>query len=183
MLDHCNNPRSNQRRIFWTTQMCHSVRDDCVGGECGVPGILLECVNSYDCDKVGSTKFIKNDQWLTGLIYNILYTNGYDESRCRPFFGNAGGHWSDSFQKKTSGSAYVYQESYGSIEDAKRDLSLKLKKDLIKLIDYGVAVSVDVLSDYRGDNVFDVTVIVTTKDGEIVRVGLEGQKSKGIIAF
>jgi phage gp46-like protein len=183
MVDVCAAVARSTRCVFWVTQVCESINDPC-GGECADLGLQLLCPIDGNCELPDRPRTINNDNWLRGLIYNILYTDGRNpDPSCVRFSGNSGGHWSDAFQKKSSGSTYVHQKSYGSVSEARADAAFRLKNDLGKLIDYGVAKTVDVTVEYTGQNKFQANIVVGTTDGTSLEVGLSGQRLNGIIAF
>lgn len=184
MTTSCNAPAESRRRIFWSTQLCRRSQDEC-GRVCYLPGIELFCTVEGDCTDKSLPKRISNENWLRGLVYNILFTRGRNpDNPCTPYSSDLGGHWSDSFRKgPSSGSSYVYKKNYASVSDAQADLLVRLRTDMSKLIQYGVAESVDVKVTYAGGNQFDVIVIIFTKDGDSLEIGLIATKTSGIVAY
>lgn len=180
-LKECGTPLAGRRRVFWTTQPCRTQVSDC-GDQCADYGLQLECPNAPDCVSYapGRARTIRTTEWVRGLVLNILLTDGRRaDTSCGWRPGTRGGHWSDSFRKQSgaSGSSIRYLKAHGRVAEAISELLAIVKRDMQKLIDYGVATGVDVIAEYVGGNRAKLSITVYGQDGETTNVGVSGQRS------
>jgi phage gp46-like protein len=170
LTDPCFDQKVGQRRIFWTTraQACGSYNT--CGVECAIPGLEYEKSSEPD----GRT--IKTDDWLQGLILNILNTRARTDARC-PTPAATYGHWSESYRDDGLyiGSTLwnAAEKSYVRTADAVKMIGAAVRADMGKLIALGIAQSVEVEATYRGSNSVAVAVTVTTTTGRS-RINLAG---------
>lgn len=180
MNETCRATVQGQRRVFWATQIVDSNADEC-NNFCGEFGLAL-----LKKDLPGTS--IDNNGWFTGLILNILGTNGKSSSLvCRPRPGYRGGHWSDSYRGKgnnqASGVEIRNPHAFASINEAQQYLIVQTKLDLSRLIAYGVAESIDVSCIYQGSNQFKLTIVATSRDGQLFQTELLNERQGNIFSL
>lgn len=180
----CGIPVIGRRRTFWSTQAC-ATEPDCAGSCETAYGLKYNCPNSGNCENytTGKTRTIETDNWLKGLIINILFTDGrLPETACGWQPGARGGHWSDSYRPSeyagTSGSMLRALTTHGTIAEALQEINVIARHDLEKLVKYGVADSIDVTSKYLGANTVSLDIIVYGVNGDVTKVGLSGKRMK-----
>lgn len=160
----------DRRRLFWATQphACGSLKN--CGQECGTPGLAIV--------PKGDGASISTENYVRGLVYNILFTDGRKALvTCGYTPGTRGGHWSDSFrpdQGQYSGSLMRFVKSTGRVRDDLALIKAAAEFDLRKLISYGVATQVEVTVTYAGRGRADLVAIVTGPSGETATVGASG---------
>lgn len=168
----CDIPDINPRRHFWTTQPNPCGNYESCGDACGIPGLLLQPLES-------SVTFATND-WVRSLLLNILNTVARkDPSNCGNRPGTQGGHWSESYGDGTYIGTHMYDTvaPSKSFKDAIKLLNAAVTKDAYKLVTYGVASSVTVETEYLGNNKVSVTVTFTGPySGDPGRVNLVAKR-------
>lgn len=156
----CLEQNTGRRRIFWTTRAEACGAYDLCGHECAIPGL------EYETTDAGRT--IKTDEWLNGLILNILNTRARTDLKC-PSPAAVYGHWSESY--RTDGH-YIGSKMWNAVEkpyirtaDAVKAIQAAVQSDLAKLMFMGVANSVTVEARYVGNNTVSIliTAIVVNK--------------------
>ena len=172
-IDPCIEQNVGQRRIFWTTRAEACGDYTMCGVVCSIPGLVYEDKDDLYPDQgpvPASRGFrtINNDQWLTGLILNILNTRARNDVRC-PTPAAVYGHWSESYRDDGLyiGSTMwnAAEKSYIRTADAVRAIERAITADMGKLIALGIASAVDVEATYRGSNSVAVVIVVTTVTG------------------
>lgn len=165
----CANLSGDRRKLFWATQphACGSVLS--CGKECGTPGLAIDPVPG------GAT--IKTSDYVRGLVYNILLTDGRKAlTTCGYTPGTRGGHWSDSFRQDSnySGSLFRFVKPSGRVRDDLAAIQAAAEFDLRKLVVYGVATSIKVAVDYIGRGKAAMVVTIVGPSGETATVGATG---------
>lgn len=168
-MDNCLVPSGGRRRTFWTTQLSCGTSEQC-GDECGKPGL------QYIDEENGRT--IATNDWVRSLVINILMTDARVENSACGVRPNAiGGHWSDSYRQGYAGSRMRQVGTTGRVQDAINLINAHIVNDMNKLIDYGVAESVNVETKYLGSNRVSVVIeVVGPPSGGDGRVALEGSR-------
>jgi len=184
--DHCLEQAAGHRRVFWTTQVAACGSYTMCGHECAIPGLEYEDIkhsNPYPSHPIapvdpheGEYRTIKNEDWLQGLILNILNTRARTDMRC-PTPAAVYGHWSESYRDDDLyiGSTMwnAAEKSYVRIADSVKAVGVAVRTDMGKLIAMGLAVSVEVEATYSGNNSVAVIVTVITATGRSV-INLSG---------
>jgi phage gp46-like protein len=136
------------------------------GNECQIPGLEYEDHEDPYPDQSpppGSRGYrtIKNDEWLLGLILNILNTRARTDLNC-PSPAAVYGHWSESYREDGLwiGSRLwnAADKSYTRTSDAVKAIEAAIKADMAKLVMMGVADSVEVEATYRRHSTVEVIV-------------------------
>jgi hypothetical protein len=171
-VDPCIDQNIGRRRLFWSTRAEACGTYTVCGAECAIPGLEYE-----DSDeKIEGGRTIKTEDWLQGLILNILNTRARTDMRC-PAPAAVYGHWSESYRDDNLhiGSTLwnAAEKSYIRTADAVKAISVAVRGDVGKLIALGLATSVEVESTYAGDNKVTVLVTVFTTTGRN-RINLSG---------
>jgi len=185
----CDVSAVGRRRTFWANQACTTERD--CGFDCGADyGIKYYCPENQACTehKPGSQRGIETDNWLRGLVINILFTDGkLVDTLCGWKPGARGGHWSDSYRNGrypgSVGSSIRNLKTHGTISDAIAEINAYMRFDLQKLVTYGVALSIEVASKYIGNNTVQSDIIIYGVDGTTTQVGVSGQRLKNSWAW
>jgi len=180
LLDPCLTQNNGRRRIFWTTRANACGSYTMCGIECSLPGLEYENVEGEHPDQglpgEGPYRTIKNDEWLQGLILNILNTRARSDARC-PTPAAVYGHWSESYRDDGLyiGSTLwnAAEKPYVRTSDAVKAIGVAVRTDMGKLIALGIAESVEVEATYKGSNSVEVIVTVTTTTGRS-RINLSG---------
>jgi hypothetical protein len=180
LLDPCLAQNNGRRRIFWTTRANACGSYTMCGIECSLPGLEYENVEGEHPDQglpgEGPYRTIKNDEWLQGLILNILNTRARSDARC-PTPAAVYGHWSESYRDDGLyiGSTLwnAAEKPYVRTSDAVKAIGVAVRTDMGKLIALGIAESVEVEATYKGSNSVEVIVTVTTTTGRS-RINLSG---------
>lgn len=174
LFNRCVSGSQERRRRFWVTQpnACAAENDNC--DTCARPGLNLIC---NDAGQVT----INNDNYVTGLVLNILLTDARKpDNGCGYTPGTRGGFWADSFRTDGLGTGSKLRQI--SVNKSVRDIVSLAKAyaqdDLNKLVAYGVAKSVKVEADYKGSNRVGLTIIVSGEDGTVTKVGVQGERIK-----
>jgi len=172
--DPCLDQNAGHRRIFWTTRAEACGDYDLCGVVCSIPGLEYEDIaDPYpDQDLPGNVssgyRTINNDNWLQGLILNILNTRARNDVRC-PTPASVYGHWSESYR---GDGLYIgstmwnaAEKSYIRTADAVKAIGNAVRADMGKLVALGIAESVEVEASYRGSNSVAVVITVITVSG------------------
>ncbi|MGY3615656.1 phage GP46 family protein [Bradyrhizobium sp. USDA 10063] len=161
--DPCLAQNTGRRRIFWTTRVEVCGNYTLCGEPCTIPGL------EYEDSESGRT--IKTDEWLNGLILNILNTRARTDAKC-PSPAAVFGHWSESYRDD---GLYIgsrlwnaASKAYVRVADAVKAIQAAVQADMGKLIAMGVADSVDVSATYRGRNLVEVLVTATVMNNRHV---------------
>lgn len=162
------------QRTFWTTQpdACGSAGSCSIGIECGRPGLG---VNSTDD---GDT-FVTSD-WVRSLALNMLLTDARRrDTRCGYAPGTINGHWSDSFSSNAQpvGSHVRYVDASTSVRDAVLLIKAEVLMTLQKLIDYGIAESVEVEALYQGSGKIAMDIQIFGSAVDPTRIGVTAQRN------
>lgn len=166
-IDPCFEQNVGRRRIFWTTHAAACGSYNLCGMDCSIPGMVYEDVEPY-VSPGGPPRTINNDEWLTGLILNILNTRARSNMRC-PTPAATYGHWSESYRGDNLyiGSTMwnAAEKSYVRIADAVKAIAVAVRSDMQKLTVLGIAESVEVEATYKGANSVAVAITVTVATG------------------
>lgn len=149
--------------------------NDVHGPNCGRPG--LEWIGEADPEGDGRT--ITTDNWVEGLILNILLTDAQREgSICGYLPGQRGGHWSDSFRTDglSAGSHVRHINPKCSVSEMIALVEGALTDDLQRLVRWSVALAVAVKVTYGGNNTLSADVEVVGLMGDRLMVGLAGTR-------
>jgi phage gp46-like protein len=181
-IDPCFKDTTGHRRIFWTTRAEACGSYTMCGTECAIPGLKYdEIAGAYPGqglpgDNDIGYRTINNDEWLQGLILNILNTRARTDARC-PTPAATYGHWSESYRDD---GLYIGSTMWNAAEkpyvrtaDAVKAIAVAVRTDMGKLIALGIAETVDVEATYKGSNSVAVIVTVTTSTGRS-RINLSG---------
>ncbi|KRR21366.1 hypothetical protein CQ14_06870 [Bradyrhizobium lablabi] len=159
--DPCLDQNAGRRRIFWTTRASACGSYVMCGVECEIRGLEYQEVEEPEGGRT-----IRNDEWLRGLILNILNTRARTDLRC-PTPAAVYGHWSESFRKDGLyiGSRVwnVAAKPYVRVADAVKAIKAAVVADMAKLTVMNLADSVEVEADYRGRNRVDVVITAVTR--------------------
>jgi phage gp46-like protein len=175
--DACLQRDVGNRRIFWTTRP--DVCGDYVmcGHQCMIPG--LEYVRIEDeATRAEIGRTISNDEWVRGLILNIINTRARNDRPC-PTPAAVYGHWSESFFREGEwlyiGSTLwnAAEKMYSRCQDAVRAIEAAVRADLGKLIAQGIVSSVQVRAVYHRQSHVDVMIDTVTSTGR-TRIDLSG---------
>lgn len=189
----CAAPTQERRRLFWTTQPDSCGSNTVCGAECGRPGLTLnptdDCAPSGSClppasqpgcEPIVSTQrtFATHD-WLRGLIINMLMTDGREtDTACGYRPGSQGGHWTESYmnggQAGIVGTLLRTIPHTGRIQDSINLIVAYARATLQRLVERGIAISVDVEGIYRGGNRVELNVSVIGRRDGTANVGVSG---------
>jgi phage gp46-like protein len=165
----CLDANVGRRKLFWTTRAQACGGYEVCGVECSLPGLEYE----GDPD-VGRT--IKTDNWLQGLILNILNTRARTDAKC-PSPPAVFGHWSESYRDD---GLYIgatmwnaAERSYSRMNDSVAAIKAAITADMHKLVLMGIADSVVVTATYVGEGRVDVVIETITSSGRS-RINLSG---------
>jgi hypothetical protein len=159
-VDPCLDQNVGGRRIFWTTRVQTCGTYNVCGEICSIPGL------QYDEQDDGRT--INTEEWLQGLILNILNTRARTDAKC-PTPAAVYGHWSESYRDD-----HLYigatmwnaaDKRYIRTADMVKAVGAAVQADAGKLVALGIATSVVVETHYRGSNSVGVIVTVYTSTG------------------
>jgi len=174
-IDPCIDQNVGHRRIFWTTRVEACGSYNLCGIDCAIPGLQYEEVetppfpdNTLPDGTLGGYRTIKTDEWLQGLILNILNTRARTDLKC-PTPAATYGHWSESYRDDNLyiGSTMwnAAEKPYVRTADAVKMIGVAVRADMGKLIVLGLAESVEVEATYRGNSSVSVIVTVITSSG------------------
>ena len=166
------------RRIFWTTRPEACGEYVMCGYPCSIPG--LEYIDyegpHISIEKQGRT--IRNDEWVRGLILNILNTRARNDRPC-PTPAAVYGHWSESYIGEGEwyyiGSTLwnAAEKLYARCQDAVKAIEAAIRADLGKLIAQGIVSAVTVHAVYHKQSHVDVMIDTVTSTGR-TRIDLSG---------
>ena len=178
-LDPCIDQNTGRRRIFWTTRAEACGSYTLCGIECAIPGMEYENIDAPYPDQGPDEpgyRTIKTEEWLQGLILNILNTRARTDMRC-PTPAATYGHWSESYRDDDLyiGSTMwnAAEKSYIRTADAVKAIAVAVRSDMGKLTAMGLAQSVEVEAAYRGNSSVAIEVTVITSTGRS-RINLSG---------
>ena len=181
LLDPCLEQNLGDRRIFWATQPSACGTYNMCGVDCSIPGLVYVNAdpnrspdNSLPEDL--PTRSIETDGWLQGLILNILNTRARSDAPC-PTPASVYGHWSESYRDDDLyiGSTMwnAAEKPHVRIADSVRAINNAVRADMGKLIAQGLAKTVEVETNYLGNNSVAVVVTVFTATGSS-KINLSG---------
>ena len=189
----CTVAPAGRRRLFWATRAdAGGSEDGACGVACGVPGLMivpvagcgpLGCHAPPGCASVsidaGAT--ISTENWIEGLILNILMTDAArEDSDCGYLPGVRGGHWSDAYRGDglSAGSRLRSLDINCSIDSALAIIESAIAQDLTRLVTWGLAHSIEPTARYIGRNQVAVTIVVTGERLGEIRVGLRAHRMR-----
>lgn len=163
------------QRRFWTTHpgACGSAGSCDVNVDCGRPGLSLQ---RNDADQSS----FETNEWVRSLALNMLLTDGRRrDTRCGHIPGTLNGHWSESFMQNGQpvGTQVRYVSSSSSVRDAMQLIKAEVLATLQKLIDYGVAVEVEVETTYRGSGSILMDIVIYGTAVDPTRIGVTAQRN------
>ena len=167
----CITSSPDRRRLFWATQPGACGSDENCAGDCGIPGLAYEAPG-----------VISSSGWLTGLIINMLMTDGrLPDTECGYRPGAQGGHWSESYMPGNGDSIGTLLRKVpvtGTIRESLNLIVAFARATIDRLVTRGIALSVDVEGKYAGNNVMILDVIVrgTGSVGD-ARVGVSAERT------
>ena len=181
--DPCFDQNVGRRRIFWTTRAEACGSYVLCGVDCSIPGLEYEDRDDPYPDQSlppASRGFrtIKTDEWLQGLILNILNTRARTDAKC-PTPAAVYGHWSENYRGDNIyiGSTLwnAAEKSYVRTNDEVKAIRAAVQADMNKLVAMGIADSVEVEANLSSRNSRTVVIVVsvTTSTGRS-RVNLSG---------
>lgn len=166
----CISPPGSRRSLFWATQPDVCGSEEICDTNCGSPGLQL----NSDGDGFVTTN------WIRGLIINMLMTDGRKEdNQCGFRPGSQGGHWSSSYIEVGSsdiGTLIRDIPPTGKVNDHVVLVVAYARATLERLVQRGVALSVDVEGRYAGNGRIDLDLIVNGRQDDETRVGLSGSR-------
>lgn len=193
----CQTPAGSRRRLFWATQPDGCGSNPVCGYQCGVPGLAYAKSYLYDCnpnalpcppatnnpacppDTLGP-RSISTDEWVRGLIINMLMTDGRSpDTPCGYRPGSQGGHWSSSYIETGPtdiGTLMRTVPPVGRVQETVTLVSSYAKATLQRLIARGVAATVDVNGVYLGEGRMRLDITVIGRGGDTTRVGIDGAR-------
>jgi hypothetical protein len=175
MDEACVTKDVGRRRIFWTTRQVCGDYTMC-GHPCTIPGLEYEDKVDPEDPEGPVFRTINNDEWLRGLILNILNTRARNDVRCPPPTA-VFGHWSESYRDDGLyiGTKLwnVVAKSYRSCNDEVKAIGAAVQADMGKLTALGIATAVKVEAIYHDRTHVDVIVQATTTMGNS-RIDLSG---------
>lgn len=195
----CLSPAGSRRKLFWATQPSACSDRQVCGYECGAPGLSYTTEAGYDCndqcrccppasvdpncpehaDAVRSTSIATND-WLRGLIINMLMTDGRKPDReCGYRPGTQGGHWSSSYIETGPADIGTLMRDLPEVGRINESINLVVayaRATLERLVQRGVALSVEVTGNYLGGGRMQLDIEVTGRTDGVARVGLSGAR-------
>jgi phage gp46-like protein len=167
--DPCLEQNVGNRRIFWTTRAQACGDYTTCGVVCSIPGLVYE-------DAADDYRSINTDDWLQGLILNILNTRARNDVRC-PTPAAVFGHWSESYRDD---GLYIgatlwnaAERSYIRTGDAVKAVEAAITADMNKLVALELADSVEVDAKPVNHRSVTVTITVTTTAGSS-KINLSG---------
>lgn len=195
----CSVPASNRRRLFWATQPDACGTSDICGAGCGIPGLSRSSSGGWDCapgcqccppatvdpscpDQIGERQqvTISTDQWLRGLVINMLMTDGrMPDTACGYRPGAQGGHWSSSYIEAGPaevGTLIRAVPTGGRIQDSVNLATSYARATLQRLIERGVALDISVVGVYLGGMKMRLDIDVIGRRSDSAKVGISGQR-------
>lgn len=169
-MDNCISPPGSRRRLFWATQPDACGSEERCSLNCGDPGL------EFNEDGNG----FSTENWIRGLIINMLMTDGRkDDTACGFKPGAQGGHWSSSYIESGPpdiGTLIRDIPPTGRVNDHVLLVVAYARATLERLVSRGVALSVDVSGAYVGDGRINLDIIVNGRRDDETRVGLSGSR-------
>lgn len=169
----CNAPTNSRRRLFWATQPDACGTNEVCGANCGSPGLSFT-------GEANQPRSILTSDWLRGLIINMLMTDGRNADQpCGYQPGSQGGHWSESYITDGVGLVGTLMRTVGAKGTTAESISLiraYAVSTLERLVQRGVASSVEVEAAYVGNGKMSLTAVVYGRGDGAVRVGLSGAR-------
>lgn len=168
------------QRRFWTTKIdaCGDTPSCAAGVSCGVPGLSI--IQTDD----GVT--FANDDYIRSLALNMLLTDARRrDTPCGTNPGALNGHWSESFisNGKAIGSHVRYVKAGTSVRDAVMLIKAEVQDTLGKLVDYDIAVSVQVDATYQGNGLVYLDIQIFGTAADPTRLGLTAQRTENSWAW
>jgi hypothetical protein len=176
--DPCLDQNIGNRRIFWTTRTNACGSYPLCGIDCAIPGLEYENPPGPDQGLPGEPgpRTIKTDDWLQGLILNILNTRARTDAKC-PAPAAVYGHWSESYRDDNLyiGSTLLNaaEKSYRNNAEAERAVGNAVRADVNKLIVLGIATEVSVDTNSPKYGTVEIVILVTTVTGRS-KINLSG---------
>lgn len=156
--DPCLEQNQGRQRTFWATRQDVCGQYALCGVPCTLPGL------EYD-EPIAGSRTIKTDEWLKGLILNILNTRARTDAKC-PSPAAVYGHWSESFRGDNLhiGTRLwnAAEKAYTRVGDAVKAIEAAVRADVSKLIALKLVDSVQVEVVYAGHSRVDVFVATKT---------------------
>lgn len=163
---------------FWATQPDACGQVSSCDTLCGRAGLLLvpagpcaEPCPPADPDnpcppRIAESATIATNDWLRGVILNMLGTRARVPTDACAGRLPAGGHWSESFMDGPAHVGMVLDSpvAFASVAEALAFLEQAVRAALQRLVARGIASKVEVSADYKGANVADVTATVWHND-------------------
>lgn len=156
----CTPAPCERRKPFWATTVCGHVDTGC-DDLCATVGLRLtppeDRADAVPCPGGCDTpaRSVYTDDYIRGLAYNILLTDGPRQAdRCGFRPGLRGGHWSQAYVRPgyTVGSSLRQLQFRGPIRELVPLARAAMRSDLAKLVTAGVVRSIDVTARYLGGN-------------------------------
>lgn len=166
MVD-CIPSAAGRRNLFWATQPDAGGSFTHCDGDCGYPGFVQD----------GSS--LVSTDWLRGLIINMLMTDGKEpDTRCGYTAGAQGGHWSESYMTGAAvvGTLIRSIGPQGRVTETTALLKAYAQSTLDRLIERGVASTVECTVAYKGVGRFALDVEVRGVANDLAKVGLTGER-------
>ncbi len=167
----CLTPPQGRRTLFWATQPDAQGTDAVCQNACGVPG--------FEYTGNAAARSISTEDWVRGLIINMIMTDGREaDNACGWFPGAQGGHWSESYMSGPAvvGTLMRSVSPQKTILQTTALLRAYAVATLERLVTRGVALSVAVEVNYKGDGRFEMDIEVHGLSNNIARVGLSGER-------
>lgn len=168
MTDSCITYNQFERKLFLPTSAgCSASVNDC-GSVCETTDSALNLSGPNAA------------KWISRLLMNMLGTDGRKEQTpCGFAPGGQGGHWSESFlQDDTSSVGTIVRDipAVGTIDELTGLLGAYIKETVDRLVDRGIARSVEVETTYVGGLRFNVDVVVYGVSDQRVNVSIATTK-------
>lgn len=168
----CVTSSVGRRKLFWATQADACGEENSCGGRCGVPGLELTGPDA-------GPRSISTDNWLTGLMLNMLMTDGRRPNTvCGYTPTGQGGHWSESYMEDGAGVGTLVRTIGPSsrVSQIEAELKAYAQQTLEKLVGRGVARSVVVTVTYVASGTFKVDAEIIGIDNTSSRIGVSAQR-------
>lgn len=173
-MANCAETVNSRRKLFWATQPDACGSETVCGFDCGSPGLSL-------IDQEGGTT-IATDNWIRGLVINMLMTDGKEpDAPCGFRPGSQGGHWSSSYIDEGPtdiGTLMRTVPSSGTVNETVALVGAYAKATVQRLVERGVALSVDVQASYAGLGKVSLAITINGQGGDTAKVGLSGSRSE-----
>jgi phage gp46-like protein len=167
----CEPFQLSQGRSFWTTQpdAC-GTSSLCSTIQCAAPG--LATIVGDD-----GVSFSSNDA-VRSLALNMLLTDARKrDTRCGHLPGTMNGHWSESFANGIAVGSHVREvTTQKTINDSVNLLKAEVQATLQKLVDYGIAVEVQVDAKYQGSGIVGMEITIYGTAVDPTRIGMTAKR-------